>query len=394
MGNFSRGESVKPKHARLAVWAPALEVASFSASPIADPTDPRCGLIPGQPIQVLRIGDILARDGRLLRVTAADCEKLVTDGRDLKQDLAILYEHGEDPTCGYEAAGWIDPSSFEVRGDGLWATRVFWTADGYDAVSTKKRRYVSPHFFSELDAEGFIRPTRWIEITVTNTPAIPGMASIAASVRGGSLFFDESNTYPTYPDNAPDSGGRKEREPMKFSAETLKLLGLADGASQEDIEKAVSSLFTAKVEAEKKVASIPDTKASIREELAAEREALRAQVREEFAAERAKADRATRVAALLSKATADGKVVADNREAMSALAGSDPDAFERLLPSFAVLAPVTRVIQPGASTDVLGDDTRHAIDQKARAYRAEQLKAGAPVTYEAAVKHITAKKVA
>ncbi len=377
--------------ALLAFRGQAFELSAFKASPIADPKDSRCGLIPGSPIQVLRMGDIIARDGRPLRCTSADCERLMADGRDLSQDLPILYEHGEDPTVGYEAAGWIDPSSFEVRGDGLWATKVFWTADGYAAIVAKTRRYVSPHFFSELDAEGFIRPTRWIEITVTNTPAIPDMAAIAASVRGGALFFDESGRYPTYDPNAPDSGGRKEREPMKFSADTLKLLGLADGATPEQIEKAVVEKFStnkgepaagtpapkveakpAEVDATALKALVSDTVKAMVADLS---EAFRTQAKAEIAAQK----RAERVASLLTQGEAEGKITAANREHFSALAEASPEAFSAVLPSLSVIAPVTRKVStsaPDVSIEATDDEANEIANANAAFRVADEMGIG------------------
>ena len=134
-----------------------------------------------------------------------------------------------------------------------------------------------------------------------------------------------------------------------MNPETVKLLGLADGASQEEFKKAVATLVAAKAEAEKLAATVPDAKELVRQEMAAERESLRAEIRTEMAAERAKVDRAARVASLVEKPASEGKVVADNRE---------------------------------------------AIDQRAQAYRSEMLKAGTPVDYMIAVTHVTARKVA
>ena len=132
---------------------------------------------------------------------------------------------------------------------------------------------------------------------------------------------------------------------MKLSAEVAKLLKLdPEKASQEDFDKAVQELA-----AKKGTATGPDpetVKAQVRQEMAAQREEIRKEVHEELRKESAAKDRKAKVERLLAQATSEGKVVADNREGLEALAAADPDAFEKVLPGLAVHAPVKSWFTP------------------------------------------------
>jgi len=175
---------------------------------------------------------------------------------------------------------------------------------------------------------------------------------------------------------------------MKLSAESLKLLGLADGASPEDIDKAVIRFAAEK----------PDVKALVREEMAAEREAIRAEVRAEMAAESAKKARETRIAELVQRADDEGKVNEDNKVQIQEMAAAAPDSFEKLvLPTLPVVAAVKRFFsagrtEPGFNPE--GDESSSDVDRKAREYQKAQMAAGTPVSYSQAVVAVSQKRSA
>jgi phage I-like protein len=301
----------------------------------------------------------------------AEVQALLEDARSLAADgneIALLAEHGEDPTEGMRAMGWADPSSIEARPNGIWATRPAWTVDGYSDIKSRKRRYISPHVFSVKDPDGTIRPRRWLEITVTNIPAITGMASVAASA-----------TEPTTHSSPEEARERKELHMTKLA----KLLGLADGASEEDIEKAVTQLkATPPSKAEPEPMSAKSIEALVETTLGAAIDKIAAaaekKATEVVTAQFAAAEKGKRVEALVARGAAEGKIVAATRESFKTLAAADPDAFEKtILPALKVVAPVSR-IPSGNPVELRADD---ADDKDLFATRAAQLasRTGVPI---------------
>lgn len=131
----------------------------------------------------------------------------------------------------------------------------------------------------------------------------------------------------------------------KFAA----LLGLAETASDEDIEKALTTKLEAdkatseKLEAEKKA---PETEKGVIEELTASVKELRS-LKAELV--KLQADRkAERVAKAIATAKAEGKFNKDNEAHLVKLATSDVETFESILPTLAVVAPVVKRISSGA----------------------------------------------
>jgi phage I-like protein len=306
----------------------AIELETFEAQPN------EAGLVPGKPIQLFKLGAIKARDGRKLNLGDTEVQSLLEDAKALASDgneIALLAEHGEDPTEGMRAMGWVDPSSIELRSNGIWASRPAWTADGYSDIKSRKRRYISPHVFSVRDADGTIRPRRWLEITVTNIPAITGMASVAASATAK-------------PNPSPDAAReRKERHMTKLAT----LLGLADGASEEDIEKAVTQL-KAKAPEPKPEPKGADLSALVDERLGAALDKFAAaaekKATEIVTASFAAKEKAARVETLLEQGKREGKLTTATAESFRALAAADTDAFEKtVLPNLKVVAPVSRI---------------------------------------------------
>ncbi len=311
-----------------------IEVGPETVSLAAGKTPPFEGMKPGKPIQVFPKGEARTVDGRQVKCEAEDFQLVLGDLATRKNPVTLTVEHECDPLWGSKAAGECASDAFIVQGDGFWGLEPHWTEAALAEIKSGARRWISPTFYGTYDETDCVRPRILRDVSLVSVPNLDGMQPVAASA-----------SKPAPPVQASE---RKEQE-MKLSADQMKLLGLAEGASQEDFDKSLQTFAAAKAEAEKKAAAVPDTKELVRTELAAEREALRTQVREEMAAERAKLDRAARVTALVAKATAEGKVVADNREALEKLAAADPDAFETVLSSLPVHAPVKPWFKAGAS---------------------------------------------
>lgn len=290
------------------------------------------GMTPGNPVQVFPLGAARTVDGRKVRAELEDFSLLLGDLATRQNPVTLTVEHEMDPTWGSRAAGECSSDGFASQDDGLWGIEPRWTEAALAEIRSGARRWISPTFYGTEDADGFIRPRILRDVSLVSVPNLDGMQPVTASASRG----DAGTSQPNSPQQASE---RKEQETMKFSAETMKLLGLADGASQDDIEKAVTRL------AAEKPATLDVEKAA-----AAAVEKFRADfeksVREQLERESAQNARKTRVAGLLERAETEGKLVADNREALTTLAAADPDAFEKVLPGLKVVAPVKRWFSP------------------------------------------------
>lgn len=355
----------------------AVEIGQETVTLAAGKTPPFEGMKPGKPIQVFPKGEARTVDGRKVRCEAEDFQLLLGDLATRKNPVTLTVEHECDPLWGSKAAGECASDGFIAQGDGLWGLEPRWIEGALGEIRSGARRWISPTFYGTYDEEDCVRPRILRDVSLVSVPNLDGMVPVTASA-----------TKPAPPAQASD---RKEQE-MKLSAETLKLLGLAEGASQDDFEKAVQAFGAEKAEAEKKAAAAPETKELVRQELAAERESLRAQLRQEMAAERASLERASKVASLIQRATAEGKLVADNREAMEKLAAADPEAFEKLLPALHVFAPVKNWFVPGraegakfTASELTDPSARAALNEAATKLAAEK-----QISYSEAVQSLVA----
>lgn len=138
-------------------------------------------------------------------------------------DIVIDYEHQTLGGGKAPASGWIDRTSLEWREDGMYG-RVKWNSAAAKAIDDDEYRYLSPVF--PYDAEtGAVLDL--LHVALTNNPAIDTAIPALAAARMG------SGTYPTtQEDNTVD------RE------ELIKLLGLADDATDEQIAEAIKKLQT------------------------------------------------------------------------------------------------------------------------------------------------------
>lgn len=373
-----------------------IEVTAEAVSMASGKTPPFEGMTPGKPVQIFPKGEARTVDGRKVRCEAEDFQLLLGDLATRKNPVTITVEHEMDPLWGSRAAG--ECSEFEVRTDGFWGLNPHWTKPALEEIKTGTRRWISPTFFGTfVEDDETVRPRVLRDFTLCSVPNLDGMQPVTASAsRGepgsgrlhtpapvGSTPTPGTTPSPTTQTHSPaEARNGKEQETMKLSAESLKLLGLADGASPEDIDKAVVQL----------AASRPDVKALVREEMAAEREAIRTEVKAELERESAKKARETRATALLQRAEREGKLVADNRERLTKLCAADPDAFEATLPDLKVLAPVAPALSGNAAEPAESDSA--ALDAAARELQKASLAAGKPMTYSQAVVAASAKKVA
>lgn len=154
-------------------------------------------------------------------------------------DIVIDYEHqtllAERNGQPAPAAGWIDAAGLEWRADGLYGP-VRWTAAASAAIDADEYRYLSPVFVYDPDGGEVLD---LLHVALTNTPALNqerGAAALAAARR----VLD--------PQSAPFIADPTTEEPLVDNATLIALLGLADGATEDDIKAAIAALQESQVQ--------------------------------------------------------------------------------------------------------------------------------------------------
>ncbi len=140
-----------------------------------------------------------------------------------QNDMVIDYEHQTLMGVEAPAAGWIRTAKLVNKGkEGIWAI-VDWTERARQYIANKEYRYVSPVFLKRISDNKVIR---LINVALTNQPNIDGMVPLINK----NTAFQIEHTNQT-----------KEDDTMK---ELLKLLGLAETATEADAIAAVNKLKT------------------------------------------------------------------------------------------------------------------------------------------------------
>lgn len=91
----------------------------------------------GEKVKVTPIGEVVGLDGRTFKIDGEFLLKSI-----LENDLHIPLDTNHDFN---EAVGWFDKTSFEVKGDGIYAT-LEPTKKGAELIANKSYRYLSPVF--------------------------------------------------------------------------------------------------------------------------------------------------------------------------------------------------------------------------------------------------------
>lgn len=179
----------------------------------------------GTEIQLFPAGPFRARDGRPHGVDAwvMDAQaaaRLIHQAGQRRTPFVIDYEHqtltAETSGQPAPAAGWFVHLEWR-EGDGLYAVDVEWTARAKAMIEADEYRYLSPVFRFDPNT-GEVREL--LMAAVTNNPAIDGIADLAAA------------RYLT----------TTSQEASDVDEKTLKLLGLAKDASEEQIQAAIEAL--------------------------------------------------------------------------------------------------------------------------------------------------------
>lgn len=140
-------------------------------------------------------------------------------------DLVVDYEHqtllAERNGKPAPAAGWIDRSSLVWRDDGLYGA-VAWNAAAAQSIDDGEYRYLSPVFTYNPET-GEVLDLR--HVALTNTPAIDTESDIP-SLAAARMAVES----------------HPEEEDLVNLQALIKLLGLAQSATEKDVETALAAL--------------------------------------------------------------------------------------------------------------------------------------------------------
>lgn len=174
--------------------------------------------------RLVPFGTFKAKDGRPhglpgWRLDAQSGAAALRNIQALADDFLIDYEHQtlytRENGQNAPASAWVNRADFEIRGDGIYATHIDWTAAAKAAIEAKEYRYISPVI--QYDKKTGV-VTGVLMAALVNHAAIDGLTDLAAA----HFSFNE--------------------EDSPVDKETLALLGLDENASPEQIAQAVAAL--------------------------------------------------------------------------------------------------------------------------------------------------------
>lgn len=141
-------------------------------------------------------------------------------------DLVIDYEHQTLHDVQAPAAGWITEL---VNGDNAIMAKVNWTPKGAEYLKNKEYRYLSPVIITRKNDKKVVALH---SAALTNTPAIDGMFPLV----GCSLDIFDIDDY-------------EEEKTMELD-KLIKLLGLPETATEDEVEAAIRAAVRASEEQE------------------------------------------------------------------------------------------------------------------------------------------------
>ena len=165
-------------------------------------------------IRVLPKGHVSSTKGDF-EVDDRDIAGIIRQFKARRLDLVIDYEHQTLSDVQAPAAGWIKDL---YPGEDALMARVEWTQKGREYIANKEYRYLSPVVLvKKADQHAAV----FHSAALTNTPAITGMFAI---INSDALSIEE------------------EEEPRMELSALIELLGLEEGAAEEDVLKRIKEL--------------------------------------------------------------------------------------------------------------------------------------------------------
>lgn len=191
------------------------------------------GNAPPKLIHLMPIGEWYGVNGQgPFRLDRPNADRIVASIKAAKRPLPIDYDHALDLDGGARAgqqapaAGWFQDA--EARDDGIWV-HVDWTERGAAAIASREYRFISPVFNNEK-ATG--RVVSILRAGLTNIPNFENLTAIASQTQNeGTAVMDE------------------------FLKQLIALLGLAVGATTDDVIAAITELKSQSTTAASQVAA-------------------------------------------------------------------------------------------------------------------------------------------
>lgn len=226
-------------------------------------------------IQLTPDGQFNARDGRpvsckcwVMNETIA--QRVIASLSKRKNKIAIDYEHQTLKTeingQPADAAGWFLGANVVYRaGEGLFATKIEWTAEARSRIQDKKYLYISPVIIYDSKSGEILDI---YNAALTNDPAIDGMNEVTLAAASNTIIQNLTNT-----------GDESMDEKIRLLL--IKLLGLDADATDEQIlaaleqiesetsSDAASSLITLLADKNKQIADLTGETGALKTSVAA-----------------------------------------------------------------------------------------------------------------------------
>jgi len=178
------------------------------------------GSKPPEWVHLMPIGQWYGVNGQgPYRLDRPNAERIAASIKAAKRPLPIDYDHALDLAFGAKAgqqapaAGWFNDA--EARDDGIWV-RVEWTERGGVAIASREYRYISPAFKPEPNTGRILHIVR---AGLTNMPNFENLTALASQNQ---------------------TEGTADME--EFLKQLIALLGLAVGATTDDVIAAIKDL--------------------------------------------------------------------------------------------------------------------------------------------------------
>lgn len=237
-------------------------------------------------------------------ITADDLAAYAAEIKSRPGRIPIDRDHSFEEGRGTAAAGWIDSSSVELRGDGkeLWA-QVDWTPAAAQEIRDGVYRYISPEISFQSLKDGVMRKAKQFRAAaLTNRPHFKDMAPVT-------LTEDDD----------------QEVTVSDYLITLKKSLGLPDEAD----EATVTAALAAKDE---QIAALEAEKLELSKRPALAESDLKTLIASAAKGEQAAKDlHDMRREAILSEAVAKGKILPVQRDAFATMFDSDAENIVKLL---------------------------------------------------------------
>lgn len=175
--------------------------------------------VPDQ-IKILPLGHVTTTKGDFF-VDDESVRLIISMFKNRKLDLVIDYEHQTLEDIQAPASGWIKEL---YKGEDAIIAKVEWTDKAREYLRNKEYRYLSPVVLTRVTDKKAIALH---SVALTNTPAVDGMFAIINSDDLENIDIDEIE-------------GEMKMELMKL----IKLLGLEESATEEDVEKKLAEVVS------------------------------------------------------------------------------------------------------------------------------------------------------